>query len=145
MGYPDTVYGRANTQAQLLSETADGIAWARYVDPPTEPRSAKLASALSRVRFLEIASPRPLNAIMARMADDLEIMISKHTRMLVVAGRSRRLAVESHGAELKGLMEEHGTTAAGHEVRKTLGDVATAFVATRSHVGMIVVQAAISS
>ena len=62
------------------------------------------------------------------------------TRLVVVTGRSRRLAVENHEGELKELMEEYGSV--GSEVRKTIGDVATAFVVGRCGVGVVVLQAA---
>jgi len=38
-------------------------------------------------------------------------------------------------------MEEHGSV--GHEVRKTIGDVATAFVVSGCKAGLVVVQAAV--
>jgi hypothetical protein len=62
-------------------------------------------------------------------------------RVLVVAGRSKRLAVEDHRAELKDLVEEHRVV--GHEViSKTIGDVATAFVVSGCASAMVVLQAA---
>jgi hypothetical protein len=73
--------------------------------------------------------------------EQLQAAIKKRARLLVVTGRSRRLAVESHAAELKTLMEKYGSTSAASEVRKTIGDVATAFVAARSYAGLIVLQA----
>ena len=48
------------------------------------------------------------------------------TSTLVVLGRSRRMAVEDHHKELKKLVETHGSV--GGEVRKTIGDVASALV-----------------
>ena len=60
-------------------------------------------------------------------------------------GRSRRLAVESHAVELKQITDENGTTGAAQEVRKTIGDVATAFIAARSYVGLVVLQTAVAS
>lgn len=51
------------------------------------------------------------------------------------------MAVDSHSKELKGLMEEHGSI--GSEVRKTLGEVATAFVVAGCGSGVVVMQAAI--
>ena len=54
--------------------------------------------------------------------------------------RSRRLAVENHRSELRDLMLENG--AVGAEVRKTIGDVATAFVVAGVATGVVVLQAA---
>lgn len=64
------------------------------------------------------------------------------TRLLVVTGRSRRLAVENHSTELKELMAEYGGV--GSEVKKTIGDVATAFVVAGCGTGVVVLQAAIA-
>lgn len=55
-------------------------------------------------------------------------------------GRSRRLAVESHQLELKELMDV--TAGIGGEVKKTIGDVATALVVSGCNVGLVVMQAA---
>lgn len=61
------------------------------------------------------------------------------TSTLVVLGRSRRMAVEDHNKELKMLIEAHGNV--GGEVRKTIGDVATALVVAGCNVGLVVLQA----
>ncbi|KAG1720942.1 Sodium/hydrogen exchanger family-domain-containing protein [Suillus lakei] len=121
IGFPDTVYGQPNTQTRMQSETADSMIWSRYasrnlsdLDTP-----APLRAALSRIAFSNFVSPVPLHAAIQRA--------SICQRVLVVTGRSKRLAVEDHHAELKDLVEEHRV--AGHEVMsKTIGDVATAFV-----------------
>lgn len=62
---------------------------------------------------------------------------------MIIAGRSRRLAAENHHAELKGLIEEYGSVAS--EVKKTVGDVASAFISTRSEASVVVLQAANAS
>jgi hypothetical protein len=61
-------------------------------------------------------------------------------QLVVVTGRSRRLAVENHRKELGELMVENGQV--GAEVRKTVGDVATAFVVAGVGSGIVVLQAA---
>lgn len=68
---------------------------------------------------------------------------TQRRRLLVMTGRSRRLAVEDHSGELRGLMEEYGHV--GSDVRKTVGDVATAFVVAGvgGVGGIVVVQAAV--
>lgn len=73
--------------------------------------------------------------------------------MVIVTGRSRRLAVESHRAELKELMLADGAGSNGHgeilepgmvrEVRKTVGEVGSAFVGRGVGVGVWVLQAAL--
>jgi hypothetical protein len=63
--------------------------------------------------------------------------------LIVVTGRSRRLAVENHRGELKELMEEYGH-GVGTEVRKTIGDVATAFELAGVGSGIVIVQATVA-
>lgn len=55
-------------------------------------------------------------------------------------GSFETVNVENHRAELQTLMDEHGHV--GAEVRKTVGDVATAFVVGGVGSGVVVVQAA---
>lgn len=62
-------------------------------------------------------------------------------RLIVVTGRSRRLAVEDHRKELKELMEEFGG-GVGPEVRKAIGNVASAFVLAGVGDGIVVLQTA---
>jgi hypothetical protein len=113
--------------------------WARFALHPTptsdEPLTS-LTSALSRVQFSEIATPVPLQVILQQVASQVDL----HPRVLAIVGRSRRLAVEDHHRELKQLMEVHGHI--GNEIKKTIGDVAAAFVVARRAAGVVVLQAA---
>src|SRR6266702_987658 len=120
------MYGNATAHMRMQSETADGVTWARYALSP-----ATAVDALSRVTFEEVASPMPLHAALRR-AGTLE-------RAIVVVGRSRRLAVEDHHAELHMLEEEHGAVRA--DVQKTVGDVGTAFVMAGTNASLLVMQA----
>jgi len=90
------------------------------------------AGALSRVTFEELASSTPLHAALHR-ARTLQ-------HAIVVVGRSRRLAVEDHHAELRTLEGEHA--AVRTDVRKTVGDVGTAFVMAGVDLNLLVMQAA---
>jgi len=134
------VYGHATTQTRLQSETADNVTWSRYASHSTEEPASLLTDALSRIKFLEVATPVPLHAVMQNASSLLESLTERHSRLLIVAGRSRRLAVANHQQELKEFMEEHGSV--GSEVRKTVGDVATAFVVAGCKAGVVVIQAA---
>jgi len=150
-GFPDTVYGQHNTETRMMSETADNIAWAKYASPPA---GSPASPALSRIRFHELVSPIPLRAaIQEASASVLENGAGGGEggdggwgpqglgdRLIIVAGRSRRLAVENHTTELKDLMDEHGKLGSG--VQKTIGDVATAFVLAGVGTGVVVLQAA---
>ncbi|GLB38769.1 putative sodium/hydrogen exchanger family protein [Lyophyllum shimeji] len=136
-GFPDTVYGQPNTEVRMQSETADNIVWARYAAPRSDSSSSSAsAAALARIEFRECATPVPLHAGIR----EAEGARRPGARLLIVTGRSRRLAVENHRAELKELMHEHGSV--GPEVKKTIGDVATAFVVAGCGEGVVVLQAA---
>lgn len=90
------------------------------------------------MEFRELSSPIPLHTVIAVANEKTESLKGK--RMLVLVGRSRRLAVETHSREIDDLMGECGHV--GSEVKKTIGDVATSFVLSRCGSGVIVVQAA---
>lgn len=133
------MYGQPNTEIRMQSETADNIAWARYAGPQPDTSSSTSASALSRIQFRVFATPIPLRAAIQEANMQLEAG-GCAARLLIVTGRSRRLAVENHRMELKELMEEYGIV--GSEVKKTIGDVAAGFVVAGCGVGVVVLQAA---
>jgi hypothetical protein len=61
--------------------------------------------------------------------------------MLLVLGRSRRLAIESHHFELTGMIRESGQSPPNNEFRKTVGDVASALIVGGIGTDMLVLQA----
>ncbi|KAJ6581623.1 Sodium/hydrogen exchanger family-domain-containing protein [Mycena capillaripes] len=140
-GFPDTVYGNPTTETRMQSETADNVAWAKYASPLVAD-GASLSSAGSGIEFREVATPVPLHAAIneVKIHHDTTAGEVRPPRVLVVVGRSRRLAVEDHKGELKELADEYGSV--GVEVRKTMGDVASAFVVASAGSGLVVVQAA---
>ncbi|KAF9445370.1 hypothetical protein P691DRAFT_675742 [Macrolepiota fuliginosa MF-IS2] len=183
--FPDTVYGHTGTEVRLQSETADNIIWARYASRPTTIETDSPSSGsppnrptppqeqlvptpiVPRVIFKEVASAKPLRVALDE-AYALQQQSTTHRRrgatstsaagvgVVVVTGRSRRLAVEAHRAELKELIREDLAAAdggSGHgeasessvvrEVRKAVGEVASAFVGRGIGVGMWVLQAAL--
>jgi len=91
--------------------------------------------ALNRVNFLEESSSRPLHAVVDIASENV-----KTKRLLVIVGRSRRLATDSHQTELKEILTEKSNPI-GFEVSKTLGEVATAFVASGVDANILVMQA----
>jgi len=138
--FPDTVYGQPTTATRLQSETADNISWTRYTSPSNNDPAD---FAPTGIDFKEVHSPVPLHSAI-KEAESCAVDMKGHPReLLVLAGRSRRLAVENHVHELKGLMEEHGSVVP--EVKRTIGDVATAFVVVGCGSGVVVVQAAMLS
>ncbi|KAF8800776.1 hypothetical protein BYT27DRAFT_7227327 [Phlegmacium glaucopus] len=132
-GLPDTIYGQQNTEIRLESDTADNLAWARYVPvsvSDTKSRhSTPSGSFQPHVEFKHLVVPTPLHSA-----------IQEATALVVVTGCSRPLAVENHRAELRMLTDAHGHV--GVEVRKAIGDVATAFAVAGVGSGVVVVQAA---
>ncbi|KAJ6613548.1 hypothetical protein B0H10DRAFT_2191867 [Mycena sp. CBHHK59/15] len=135
----DTVYGPQNTQTHLASDTADNLLWDRFTRP-SHAHSAAVVSALSRISFSQIASAQPLHQIVALV----EREVARGGNLVVLAGRSRRMAVESHRAELQTLIAGKGA-AIGSAVPKTLGDVGAAIVASGTSASLLVVQAAVAA
>jgi len=135
MGSPDTVYAQPNTQIHLQSKTADSVIWSRFASPDlSSDMPAALRAALSRIDFSDLTSPVPLHAAIQRA--------SKHRRVLVVVGRSKQLAVEDHHVELKDLVDEHQVPVGYKVMKKTIGDVATAFLVSKCASAVVVLQAA---
>jgi hypothetical protein len=130
----------------MLSETADNVTWGRFASQQAHaqhagkdaPSTTPLASALGRIEFLHLVTPKPLHAIIEKTAELSESV--RVARLVSVVGRSRRLAVEDHHGELKEVMGAYG--AVRGEVRRTVGDVATALVVARRGAGIVVMQAA---
>lgn len=134
------MYGNPTTETRMQSETADNVAWAKYASSLAD--GASISSTAPGVEFREVATPVPLHAAIneVKMHHETTAGEVRPPRVLVVVGRSRRLAVENHAGELKELADEYGSV--GVEVRKTMGDVASAFVVASAGSGLVVVQAA---
>ncbi|KAF8214149.1 potassium:hydrogen antiporter [Mycena galopus ATCC 62051] len=142
MAAADTVYGQHNTQTQLVSDTADNLLWDRFT-VSSSPRTDAVARALPRITFQTQESAEPLHKIVELV--ELESKkLSAGKNLVVMLGRSRRLAVESHQAELQRLIASKGTSI-GSAVSKTVGDVGAALVASGSSTSLLVLQAAISA
>ncbi|KAI0687851.1 Sodium/hydrogen exchanger family-domain-containing protein [Cytidiella melzeri] len=143
--FPDTQYGHATTQTRLQSETADNIIWQRYSAPLSDVASfdSTTHDALSRIEWQTIRSATPLRAAVQSAKSLEDSTAERRSRLLIIAGRSRRLAAEDHHAELKQLIDEHGGVAS--EVKKTVGDVASAFIVTGSEASVVVMQASKAS
>lgn len=133
----DTVYALRDTQTQLACQSADNLLWDRY----TRSAVPEFATALQRISFREEHTPLVLHSI----NDDAAQAVSQHaeSRLLVVVGRSRRMAVESHAQELQVLLSEKGTSL-GPEFAKTFGDVGSALVAGNVNASLLILQAFLS-
>ncbi|RXW18815.1 hypothetical protein EST38_g7039 [Candolleomyces aberdarensis] len=143
MAAADTVYGAHNTQTRLASDTADNLAWEKYANPDSSlPPS--VTSALARITFSTESSPTPLHRITELVHSETEKIAVNHGRtMIVLVGRSRRLAVESLTGELRTIISATGSHI-GSSVSKTLGDVGAALVAKNANASLLVVQASAS-
>jgi len=110
--------------------------------------------------FKEVATAKPLHAalneayILQRRSNNRKLQ-RHHTQEtsvpgigVVVTGRSRRLAVESHHTELNELMQEgYEATEGGvmKDIRKTVGDVGSVFVGRSVGVGVWILQASLDN
>ncbi|KAJ7639440.1 Sodium/hydrogen exchanger family-domain-containing protein [Roridomyces roridus] len=130
----DTIYGQHNTQTRLASDTADNVLWDRFA----RPADATNAVALERITFTKQNSAEPLHKIV----ELVEAAQATNRNLLVVLGRSRRMAVESHVNELQKLISGKGA-AIGSSVAKTVGDVGAALVASGTRASLLVMQAAV--
>lgn len=127
MAAADTVYGQ---------DTADNILWSRLAS--SDSKDPAVVSALSRIRFDATSSCQPLHTIVELVKAEMSQSTSSKD-MIVVTGRSRRMAMESHRAELQQLIAGSGSPV-GSSVSKTLGDVGAALVATSANASLLVLQ-----
>lgn len=134
----DTVYGRRDTQTQLASDTADNLLWDKFTGP-SHTRSTAVMDALTRIKFTDAASPQPLHKMLELVAEEAKLHEESGRRLVMVVGRSRCMAVESHTTELRELIAEHAGV--GSEVSRTLGDVGAAVVVAGTKVSLLVLQA----
>ena len=127
----DTVYGQFNTQIRLESDTADNLTWEQFAKPTT------------RITFHTETTLTPLaRAIeLAKAEAALRTSTSSNKTMIVLAGRSRRMAVESLHSELCDMITDSGSTISA-PVPKTLGDVGAALVLTNIDASLLILQAA---
>jgi hypothetical protein len=120
----------------MQSDTADNILWDRITSRGSSI-SAGVRAAVSRISFQTESAVRPLHRM-------LELASNEASRtsnpLLVVAGRSRRMAVDSHKRELDRLFTDRGASLPS-EVSNTFGDVASAFVVAGGNASLVVTQA----
>lgn len=133
------MYSQLGTQVRIQSDTADNVLWDR-VTSPNSSFDAEVRAALTRISFQRESAVQPLHRM-------LELVKGEASRtpkpVLVVAGRSRRMAVESHTTELHQLGVERNASLAS-EISKMFGDVGSAFVVAEGNVSLIVTQATLS-
>lgn len=141
MAAADTIYGDHNTQTRLVSDTADTLLWDQFASSSAS-RDPVISSALSRIRFDTREVAQPLHTVVDLVNGEISHPLSGRS-LVVVTGRSRRMVVESHSAELAKLMTEKGSNISS-TVPKTLGDVGAAIIATGANASLLVMQACIA-
>ena len=122
----------SETANRLASETADDIAWSFYAASVSSTRRpGSVDQALRRIAFWTSKSDKPL----AHALDHAESSMSSTDRgrlwrpMMIVTGRGRRGASIKHEQELAKILAEKGQNpGTGAELRKTVGDAATALI-----------------
>ena len=118
---------------RLESDTADNLTWEQFTKPTTTN---------SRITFHTETTLTPLaRAIELAKAEAALRTSGSNKTMIVLAGRSRRMAVESLHSELHGLVTESGSSISA-PVPKTLGDMGAALVVTNVNASLLVLQAA---
>jgi hypothetical protein len=133
MAAADTHYGEITPQHKLVSDTADNLQWDKYARKGTvDP--AEL-DALSRITFVTKGSPQLLHTV----AEETTNLVNAGNDVIVVLGRSRTMALESHAAELREVIKEHASPI-GASLAKTLGDVGAAQVVMNVHASLLVMQ-----
>ena len=139
--FTDTIYSQHDAHMRSQSETVDDITWDLYTGgEETDGLSEPVREALMRIEFGDIGTPKPLHAIVERVGEIVDGMSERKTRVLVMVGRSRRLVVEDHTAELREMMQNRKPI--GGEVRRTIGDVGTTLVVSAVKAGVVALQAA---
>lgn len=120
----------------MQSDTADNLLWNRFTNGSTP----ELADAFNRIHFDYARSSRPLHAVLDTATQTIAEKTQQNLRVLVVAGRSRTMAVESHANELRQLIVERGVSMSS-DASKTLGPIGAAFIATNANTSILVLQA----
>ncbi|KAF8524646.1 cation/H+ exchanger [Hysterangium stoloniferum] len=141
-GFADTIYAPQNTQTRMASDAADDIMWLRYAKHSTVSHSQlspQARSALCRMAFSVISSPLPLRSIIELAAKAASDAANGNKSLLLVSGRGRRFAAETHRAELNSIMAESSVNA---DIAKTVGEVGAGFIAAAIKAsGILVLQA----
>lgn len=122
-GYPGTAH-------RIASETADDLAWAYYTAPAVvPPRPTSLDSALTRVSFYAQSSSTPLAQAFSSAESSARGRGRQWRPLLIVVGRGRRGSPVNVGEEAtRWLSERSLNPSIGAELRKTVGDTATALI-----------------
>jgi hypothetical protein len=131
--------GRAGASAQSAahrdhqhdSSKADDLAWTHFSNAP---------GTKARMEFALVSAAKPLSAIVQRAQQAASP--TSNRSLVVVTGRGRRQEQGPHADEVAAILASQGhNPSTGAEMRKTLGDVATAVVVVGPSASFLVVQA----
>lgn len=142
-GATDTIYP---TQNRLTSDTADNLSIAHWFGSERE-RSDREAEGLARIRFEVVETSQPLGMSIARAKSlSAPSTASSTSPLIVVVGRGRKDA-QSHHAELSTFIKSNLETVkkgicGSSEVRRCLGDLATAYLVSGAGEAVLVLQSA---
>jgi len=132
----DTIYGQPTPHTRLTSDTADNLTWRQFSNPVIPN---------SRITFYTENTLTPLKRVIDLAKTEAALRASSSNKtMIVLAGRSRRMAVQSLVGELRGVLTDSGVSITS-SVPKTLGDVGAAMVATSVDASLLILQAAPAS
>jgi len=142
-GMTDTLYP---TQNRVASETADNLAIAHWFEQSDGSRTQAEQDGLSRITFASVGTAQPLHMSVARAE---EAARKASGPMVVIVGRGRRDAA-SHTAELSTFLKRNSgavqsSIANSSEVRKSLGDLAVAYLAAGVGNSLLVLQSVLGN
>jgi len=137
--FPETVYGHQNTALRLQSTLADDMLWESCTSPAAD--SLHLAS-LRRITFITVSSPDLLQTGIDYANKSSQAADASNGRLLTIIGRSRMMGPhDTIKAELTTKLEKTNLSGSSAELRRTIGDPATAFLTARIKSDLLVVQA----
>jgi hypothetical protein len=148
-GFPDTIYAPPTTQTRMESENADNLIFSRYVPNTGDAAPAlptRVKDALKRITFDVVSTAAPLRETIEYANAAQPATGDKKRNLLVLVGRGRRMAAESHHAEIRLITQGHaakGGMGIGGETLRALGDVATAML-LGTKASVLVMQASMS-
>lgn len=89
---------------------------------------------------MQESTPTPVSSSLIAATATISEQSRRQSRVIVLVGRSRRMAVESFTTELRAVCLERNISM-DSELPKTLGDLGTAFAVANANTSLLVLQA----
>lgn len=142
----DTLYTPQESGNRARSEEDDQKLideWFDSEEAERRPRSSAVEAGLARISFAKVATANPLRMSLRKAR---QTALARKLPMAIVCGRGRRDAW-SHAYELAGYLNEHmdeakNSVVSSSEVRRSLGDIGTAYCLAGTGDQLLVVQKA---